>query len=401
VLGKWLFSSSSDLFDVSWLPAFPSGMIHLPSFPNQAQIFLVSCALLWWLGKRLAGLSPGFSTLISEFQFGIAVLLILFFMASQWEMNLPGLVLLCLAFFAFSFFGISLAHASEGKSWLHGTNRNQWMSILLFAIFLVFALGLLMSAMIKPELLKILLSLAKLLWHFVAELISMIIAFLASLLPESDPVFIPPPAGAPVIPGEPPDWVKLFRIPDWVRRVGQIVVSSIWLVLILAALWSLSSQMIHWLRHRLDHGEGASYEPLSGAFREDLIRLLRMILNGVFRVLRFFRRGGPRNDSLSKEARSVRQIYRHLIDWAASAGCPRHAAQTPGEYLLTLAGWFPEGRPEFSLITEQYVVVRYSPFLPTNDALEHMMNAWDRLKKMKTQDRKRSVKSRHVVENSR
>jgi hypothetical protein len=389
VLGKWLFSSPLNLLDVSWLTIFASGLIHLPSFPNEGQLFLVSGGLIWWLGRRLARLQPSFSSLISEFQFGTAVLLILFFVASQWKMNLPGLVLVCLAFFAFSFLGISLAHAREGKGWLHGAHRNQWLGILLFAICLAFALGLFMSAIIKPEVLKILLNILKILWHALSELVRMIIAFLVSLLPKSDSAFLPPPGGPPPIPGEPPAWVKLLRLPEWVRRVGQIVVSSLWLILILAALWSVSSQIIHWLRYKLDHDEGASYEPMSGAFREDLMHLLRMILNRISWIVRIFRRNRVGHDPVSREAESVRQIYRHLLDWAASAGCPRHAAQTPGEYLLALTQWFPEGRLELSLITEQYVVVRYSPFLPTKEILENMVKTWDRLKSMKVQKRKK------------
>jgi hypothetical protein len=388
VFGQWLLLSTSDFFHVSGLTVFASALTHLPSFPNQEQLFVVSGGLIWWLGRRLAGLPPTFSTLISEFQFGTAMLLILFFMASQWEMNLPGLVLVCLTFFAFSFLGISLAHAREGKGWLQGAHRNQWLSILLFAICLAFALGLFMSAVIRPELLKILLNFLKLLWHLLAELVRMIITFLVSLLPKTDPGSMPP-LGPPVVPGEPPSWVKLLRLPEWVRPVGQIVVSSLWLILILAALWSLSSQIIHWLRHKLDHDEGASYEPISGAFREDLMHLLRMIWNRVSRLIRFFRRNRVGHDSISREAESVRQIYRHLLDWAASAGCPRGAAQTPGEYLLALTRWFPEGRLELSLITEQYVVVRYSPFLPTRDVLENMVKTWDRLKNMKVQKRKK------------
>lgn len=400
VIGKWLFSSSLNPLDVSWLPVLASDLIHLPSFPNQGQLFLVSGGLIWWLGRRLARLQPDFSSLISEFQFGTAVLLILFFMASQWEMNLPGLVLVCLAFFAFSFVGISLAHAREGKSWLHGAHRNQWLSILLFAIGLAFALGLFMSAVIRPELLKILLNILKLLWHALSELMRMIIAFLASLFPKSDPALMPPPAGPPVVPGEPPAWTKLLRLPEWVRRVGQIVVSALWLILILAALWSVSSQIIRWLLHKLDHDEGASYEPISGAFREDLMHLLRMILSRVAWIVRLFRWNRAGQDSLSREAQSVRQIYRHLLDWAASAGCPRHAAQTPGEYLLTLTRWCPEGRLELSLITEQYVHVRYSPFLPTKEVLENMVKTWDRLKGMKKQGWRKQGDDKQLTEDS-
>lgn len=385
--GKGFFSSSSNLLDVSWIERFAWSLIRLASFPNQEQLFLLSGALVWWLGRRLARLRPRFSVLISEFQFGFSMLLMLFFVAAMWGMNLPGLVPVCLVFFAFSFLGISLAHAREGKGWLHGGSRNQWLSILLFALCLAFGLGLFLSAIITPELLKILLNLLKLLWHCISELMSRIIAFLASLFPKSGPVPMPAPMAPPAAPAEPPAWVELFKLPEWFRRVGQLVVSSLWLILVLAALWSVSSQIIHWLRHKLDHDEGAAYEPMSGAFREDLMHLLRIFLNRLSRMFRLFRKKRVGHDAASREVQSVRQIYRHLLGWAASAGCPRHAAQTPGEYLLTLTRWFPEGRLEFSLITEQYVFARYSPFSPAKESLENMVKTWDRLKRMRVQKR--------------
>jgi len=398
-LAQWLFWPAPDLLYVSWPAAFASSLIDLVSFPNPEQLFLVSGALIWWLGRRLAALRPHYATVITEFQFGLAMLLILFFMASQWRLNLPGLVLVCLAFFAFSFGGIALAHGAEGKGWLYSAHRSQWLSILLFAVCLVFAFGLLTSAIIKPELLKILLSIPKLLWHFVTELMRLIFAFLASLLPKSDPVLMPPPGGPPAVPSDPPAWVELLRLPPWVRRVGQIVVSGLWLILLLAALWSVSSQIVHWLRLKLEHDEGASYEPLSGAFKEDLSALLRLILDRLSRLLRFFRRDRP--DPVSREAESARHIYRQLLQLGASAGCPRHAAQTPGEYLLVLNERFPAGRPEFSRITEHYVAARYSPFPPTRGALERMVKTWDRLKSRKVQKGKKPAKDRELAENGR
>lgn len=383
LLGQWLFRAG--YFSGTWLAAFASRLIDLPAFPNGEQLFFLSSCLLWWLGKRLAGLRPTYPALVSEFQFGMAMLLILFFMASQWRLDLQGLILVCLTFFAFSSVGIALAHAEEGKGWLYTAQRNQWLSILVFAVCLAFALGLLMSAAVKPELLKALLALPKFLWNAIAELLRMIVAFLASLLPKTDPVWIPPPGGPPAIPGEPPEWVQILRIPEWVRRVGQIVVSSLWLILILAALWSLTSQIIHWLRLRLDHDGGASYEPIPGAFREDLKHLFRLILDRLSALIRRFRRDG--RSSETKQAESVRHIYRQLLEWAASAGCPRHVAQTPGEYLLVLNERFPGASPEFRLLTEHYTVARYSPFQPTKDVLAQSVTAWNRVKRIGKQAR--------------
>jgi hypothetical protein len=380
LLGWCIFSSSLNTFDTSFVGRFAAGVARLSSFPNQEQLFLGSGVLLWWLGIRLAGLPQSFSTLVSEFQFGMALLLILFFMESQWGLNLPGLIFVCLAFFAFSFVGISLAHGDEGKGWLHGPHRRQWLTVLLLAICAAFALGLLMSAIIKPDLLKLLLSIPKFIWHVVSEILRMIITFLVGLFPKSDYVIVSPPAGPAALPPEPPTWVQLFRLPEWVRQVGQGVVVSLWLVLILAALWSVSSQVLHWLLHKLDHNEGATYEPISGAFREDLMHLLRMILNLLSRLFAHFRPKAHGKISGSTEAASVRRIYRQLLDRAASAGCPRHISQTPGEYLRTLVQWRPEAQGELSFITEEYVLARYGPPFPAKGILERMVDTWDRLK---------------------
>jgi hypothetical protein len=382
LLGWSIFSETPSPLGRSFPAQFAAGMVSISTFPNQEQLFLVSGALLWWLGRRLAGLSQNFSTLISEFQFGIALLLLLFFMDSQWGLDLPGLILVCLAFFAFSFVGISLAHGGEGKGWLDSSHRRQWLTILFITICAAFALGLFLSATVKPDLLNLLLSVPKFIWHVAAEIIKMILNFLAGLFPQPNYVAMSPPPGPAAVPAEPPLWVQIFRLPDWVRQVGQVVVASLWLILILAALWSASSQILHWILHRRDHHEGASYEPLSGAFREDLLNLLRIILSPFLRLFIWLRRKGKEKPSLSPEAASVRRIYRQLLDRADSAGCPRQAAQTPGEYLSTLIQWRPEARRELSLITEAYVLARYGPSSPLKDRLEGMMEAWGRLRRL-------------------
>lgn len=383
LLGKVLFSTTSNSFDFSWILEAGSGLAALDSFPNMYHLFLISDIFLWWTGRRLTLQAPGFSALISEFQFGLTALLILFFMDSQWGTNLPGLVTVCLAFFAFSFVGISLAHGGEGTGWLHGAHRAQWLSILVIAISAAFALGLLLSIIVKPELLKLFLSLIKFIWQVLSEWINRIIAFLLSLFPKPEPGAIPPFGGPQPIPHAPPSWVKILRVPAWVRTVGQVVVSGLWVGLILAALWSLSSQIIHWLRLKLDHGEGVSYEPMSGAFREDILRLLQLILSRIVRVFILLRGKKREAGPLSPEIKSVRYIYRQLLDWAALAGCPRHVAQTPREYLQTLIEWLPEARWEFSFITHQYVYVRYGFSLPTKDGLDRLVEAWERLRRVR------------------
>ena len=203
-----------------------------------------------------------------------------------------------------------------------------------------------------------------------------------SSTPKLDYSALSPPAGPAAVPSELPSWVKIFRLPAWVRQVGEVLVVSLWLILILAALWSVSSQILRWLFHKMDDAEGASYEPMSGAFREDLLRLLRMIRRRVARLFAYFQRKGRAAPSPSPEAASIRRIYRQLLDRAASAGCPRHVSQTPGEYLRTLIQWRPQERGELFIITEEYVLARYGPPFPAKGRLARMVEAWSRLKRV-------------------
>lgn len=381
LLSRLLASHTTEAPELSWLRQFGSGLTDFSSFPTPEQLFLVSGALLWWLGRRLAGLQQVFSTLISEFQFGLSLLLILFFMEARWGLHLPGLVFVCLAFFAFSFVGISLAHGKEGKGWVHSAERSRWLVILLFTISIAFALGFVISAVVKPDFLKLLFSIPKLLWQGVSELLLMIITFLINLFPEPEPLLMQTPGGGSAIPSEPPSWVKIFILPAWFRRVAQVVVGSLWLALILAALWSLSSQIFRWLRQKMNPNEGATIEPISGAFREDLLHLLRSLLEWIARIFPFlFRRKGERSVPVPEEAASVRRIYRQLLEKAGAAGCPRHTAQTPAEYLQALVDWRPEARREFSFITLEYVSVRYGRSLPEKENLEQTLEAWNRLR---------------------
>jgi len=62
----------------AWIHSFVSGIFQVSSISPE-QLILVCSILLWWLGGRLLHLPLDFSTLLTEFQFGVAILLILFF----------------------------------------------------------------------------------------------------------------------------------------------------------------------------------------------------------------------------------------------------------------------------------------------------------------------------------
>lgn len=372
-------------FEPAWIHSFSGGLFQV-SYLSTQQLTLACSVLLWWLGSRLLRLRLDFATSLTEFQFGVAILLILFFFESQWDLDLPGLVPLTMAFFVFSFAGTAITHAREGAGWLSGPFRSRWMSLLIFTLVVVLMGGMIIVALVKPDILKLILSLLSMGWTFFWDLIFRVLSFLASLFSSDQPAPLPAMPAMPAPPPESPSWVKLFRLPEWVRRVGSVVMVCIWMILILAAIWSVSSQIIRWLRQRLEGMSEVEVEPMSGAFLDDLLYLFKwlFLLTGRFFrfVLRPFRRK-RKMPEVSAEISSIRTIYRRMLDWAATLGCPRDVTLTPLEYLKVLSDRIPEAGHEVSIITHQYVLVRYGDYQPTRDTLGRVKATWERLRAVK------------------
>jgi len=260
------------------------------------------------------------------------------------------------------------------------------MSLLIFTILFTLVGGMIIGALVRPDILKLILSVLTMVWNLFWDLIFRIVSFLANLFPSDEPASFPAMPAMPAPPPEGPSWVKLFRLPEWVRRVGSIVMVIIWMILILAAVWSVSSQIIHWLRQRLDSMSEVEVEPMSGAFLDDLLHLFKGLLMLATRFFRFVFRPFRRKrkmKAVSPEISSIRTIYRRMLDWAASTGCPRNAAQTPHEYLKVLVQWIPEVGQEFAVITNHYALVRYGDCLPSHDTLEQIKMTWEKLRQAK------------------
>lgn len=81
-----------------------------------------------------------------------------------------------------------------------------------------------------------------------------------------------------------------------------------------------------------------------------------------------------------RAAASVRRIYRAMSELAADHGYPRLATQTPYEYQDTLAELWPAGDAESRLITEAYVRIRYGELPETEEEVEVIRAAWQRLR---------------------
>jgi hypothetical protein len=79
-------------------------------------------------------------------------------------------------------------------------------------------------------------------------------------------------------------------------------------------------------------------------------------------------------------ALTVRRIYANLVRLATEAGYPRPKAQTPYEYLATLAEAFPDSAEEVAAITEAYVGAHYGQLPDSRQELERIRACWERVR---------------------
>lgn len=368
--------------DTAWLLAVPRAIVELIYTFKPELLILISTAVIWWLGRRLAFVNINFTVLVSEFQFGLFILVITFFITYQIDLDIAHSVYLIVAFFLISLLGISVAHAMEGTSWLSGLYPGHWSGLLLVSVSLVLILGFIISFVVTPDLLRLLVAALQWVWEAIMD----VLAFIASLLPEIGPMEEPPPV--PVMPSmeSPEETTRWFTMPEALRSGLRIGWSVLVAGFFLFALWRISSEIFKWLRRKLASMSGAEFEPMPGAFRADFLSLLKRIFSKLLGWRRLFR-SRARAAPVLPEIASVRQIYRQFLRWAAAAGFPRQVYQTPHEYLYKLAGLLPEAQGDLDLITQQYVRTRYGAWLLTDDELHQLKQSWYNVKQYHLADR--------------
>jgi hypothetical protein len=364
-----LFGLNSFL-DTAWLTAFPEAVSQIfYSFQPALLIFLGSIPL-WWLGKRLAQSEANFTTSVGYFQFGLIILVIVFF--SSYELSLISItaVPVIITFFVFSLAGISIAHAQSEDSWLSSWQGN-WTGMLLISIGIIILIGLLISIIFTPDLIQVFLNILKWIWGVIEK----VMTWIASLFPPPAPAS--PIPGLDTAPGATPEETTIpLQIPENLlsgMRLAWTILSGGILVL---AIWRVSSQIFGFMRRRAAQS-GGEIETLKGAFMSDFLTWIRRILTTVFHI-----RFGERIKSrpLPPEVASVRQLYGQFLHWAASGGYPRGKAQTPSEFEFVLSDAISENQPELEFITREYINARYGPVTPTQEDLNRLKESWKKLK---------------------
>lgn len=80
-----------------------------------------------------------------------------------------------------------------------------------------------------------------------------------------------------------------------------------------------------------------------------------------------------------RTAASIRNIYQEMCRLAADYGYPRVDSETPYEYLATLALVWPNNRFDTKTITEAFIHVRYGEIPETQEEINEIRIAWQRL----------------------
>lgn len=379
--------------DWQWLLSIPQSIAGVIYTFRPELLVLLSTGVIWWLSLRLTSHASSFAAVVGEFQFGLVMLVLIFFITSRLGASLENPVPLALTFFLLALLGISVGHALEGTSWLSGLYQGHWLGLLVISIGLILILGLLITSVVTPDLLHLFWAAIKWAWGLVWALIIKVIAFIASISPA------PELTELPTMPSMPPtEWNEEFGrsiMPEWLRSGVSFGWSILVIGAVLLALWRVSSEIFGWLRQRLAGMAGAEFEPLSGAFKVDFMNLLKRILLRLLGLKLPFRLRGKKG-AVPSEVAPVRQIYRQFLHWAAAGGYPRHISQTPREYYFALVGLMSETREDFDLVTQQYVRARYGAWLPTGDELDELGQAWHRVKQ--THLKRAATEVTHVKE---
>jgi hypothetical protein len=332
----------------------------------------------WAWGCRVAAARFGPAPVVREFQLGLLALLAVAAAAGGWRVALPGLAPAGCAFFLL--FGAAAAAARSGTAAGPDAHARRIGFALAAANgAAILGVGAAIAALVTPEALEVVLTALAAGWHWAVGRLQEAVHFLASLVPAwRDPgPGLPEPAARAA--ERSTLYHEILRLPEWLRSAAEAITVAAWVALGSAALWRVAAEVAGWLRRLASDAEGAEIEKVRGAFRRDLIRLLSAVRRRWAEVMIRFRAllgRGCAADAECAESAAARRCYRRLLTWAAAAGCPRAAAQTPYEFLERLAAWRPQSRAAFEIVTEQYVRVRYGGIRPSPPDLEKLEGAW-------------------------
>lgn len=384
---RLLLYSAPSLLDFGWLRQFAGSLGEGGNllWTRDLSMFIVT-AFMWWRGIRLASRYPEINNVGLRLRLGglIFMPLVVWFGNSFLDISVVPFVLV---FFLSGLAVVSLVRAEnieQERSGTAATLNVRWFLVVFAAALAIVLAGGMVGAFVAGESLFTVVAWFAPLWRAMqfgatvagvtllelagpaldvfAQLVQFLAAILASILGRvsaelrrADLIQELPTPDVPT-----PEATPGFVIPV----VGtKAITVLIMLGLIVLIAWGLarayrqaSFAARESERSRIERDDEATDDGLG-----------RRLLNRLG-LLRQWR-----------AAASVRRIYRLMCRAASQAGYPRVGSETPYEYLPTLARVWPDLTAETRLITDAFIRVRYGEIPETEEELDAIRSAWQRL----------------------
>jgi hypothetical protein len=350
--------------DPGWLLAIPDAFLRIFNSFEPALLILLCSIPLWWLGRRLSSIKPVFGTALIEFQLGLIILSLVFFVSYMLSLDQSISIPVALIFFSLALIGLSITHSQSNSGWFNSQKSGHWSVMLLVSIVLILFTGILVSIIVTPELLQLFLNIIKWIWG----LIERVLDFFANLFPQNSTGTPVPVDPAPGMQGQEEE--LKFSLPQWLTSGLRLGWNILVIGFIIVVVWRLGTQLLGWMQRR-GSNSGGERESLKGAFKLDILNWIKRILTKLFHI-KFGTSAKNKFKNIPPEIASIRQLYSQLLRWSAQKGHPRQISQTPDEFRFMLSKVIPEKETELDYITGEYMRSRYGSSIPSEEELQQL-----------------------------
>jgi hypothetical protein len=402
----WLhiYSPTYALFDPGWLMALGGDLLALNWHFYQALLVVVIAIILCWRGMRLAQLhaEPGY--IFRQIWRGLLVLLVVVLLRARLASSGKSaddivLLLLIPIFLYFSLSAHALARIAfirrEHPVGLEGNIADQeraMLSVITIAGLALLILTLVAGSFLSPAFFNALqpawhgLSVAYdwLVYGFsrIAVIIVAPFLWLANWWSSIFPPHLPKLNQEKPVASNPKSLLHIDPIsPGLLFTVKILLPLLVFLLLILLVRLTLRRRKRVKVALRIRQGDIHESVWSWSLFRQQFRAFWQAFLRRIF----------PRRASSEKEARqieeiqalpgarTIREIYRALLNKAAGLGHIRRRDETPYEFQQRLTEHLPESEPQLGLITEAYTLTRYGGKVPDESDLGLIRQTWNKL----------------------
>ena len=386
---RTLLHEPHSLFDMRWIGDFYRNLAEPGNqlWTRDIAVFFIVC-FMWWRGIRLTYHIPSLDRAGLRLRVGGLILAPLVIWIAS-DLLLKNVLPFILLFFTGGLTAIALIRAEQTEQERSGQAASltpQWVgSIFVAAVAVVFT-GSLLATIISgqpPEAIALWIApiwlairmgatavfttavyVASPLLNALAWLIQLIISFLSSLL-----------SGAMQALQDAAPNIAMPATPEVVTEATEVIETSgasdgtkiIVILLMLAVILLVTLGLSRLFRQAViaaRDSEQIGSQTLESLEKPSLARRMLEKL-GLLKGLR--------------TAISIRRIYWQMCRAAAGAGYPRLDVETPYEYLASLIQVWPTNTADARLITQAYVKIRYGELPESQEEINQIRAAWQRL----------------------